>query len=62
MEPFFPYGKTVSTLINMLLTVAKKCRFGVFFFNSSTSVLQGELFTYFQINIRLVYFKQSFKG
>lgn len=66
MEPFFPYCKIVSTLINMLSTVVKKRRFGfgVFFFiNSSTSVLQGELFTlYFQINIRLVYFKQNVKG
>lgn len=63
MEPFFPYYETVSTLINMLSTVAKKHGFGVFFLNSSTAVFQEELFTlYFQINIRLVYFKKHFKG
>lgn len=63
MEPFFSYYKTVSTLINMLSTVAKKHGFWCLFFYIAAQVaLQEELFTlYFQINIRLVYFKQCFK-
>lgn len=60
MEPFFPYCKRISTLINMLSAVERNIGLG--FLNSCITVLQEKLFTlYFWINIRLVYFKQRFE-
>lgn len=64
MEPFFPYCKTVSMLINMLSTVTKKSEFWVYFALIIVALLfcRGDLCLYFQINITLVYLKLSFKG